>query len=333
MLRLRTTESGTRQISGGFRSSLLTSMLAVLCLVAYPALATAGVKASYLYNLANFTGVIRYSAPRISVDKERKEVSVLYQNSVAIFNESGMETYRFGDDLDLGSIADITTDGDGNILLLSYKWSESRLGNWFEITRCNFRGDPMERIVLKGPPAWSSGFMPHRIAFRNGRLYLVDVMGLRILVTDSDGNFKEGFDLASLIGLDEKQKDGAEIFGFSVGDDGSMLFTIPTLFSAYRLYLGGNFVSFGKPGSAPGKFNIVSGIITDSKGNYLVVDRLKCTIMVFDKNFKYMTQFGFRGYRPGNLIAPDAIDIDESGRLYVTQNGRRGVSVYKITYD
>jgi DNA-binding beta-propeller fold protein YncE len=105
------------------------------------------------------------------------------------------------------------------------------------------------------------------------------------------------------------------------------------LFTAYRLYPDGKMASFGRPGSAPGRFNIVSGIVTDDQGNYLIVDKLKCTVMVFDKNYQYLTQFGFRGFKPGNLIAPDQIAIDKSNRVYVTQNGRRGVSVYKVTHD
>jgi hypothetical protein len=175
-------------------------------------------------------------------------------------------------------------------------------------------------------------FAPHRMIYRDGQIYLVNIMELKIVVADADGNFREGFDLFALIGLEEKQRGNVEISGFSVADDGSMLLTIPVLFSAYRLYPGGKLDFFGKPGGAPGRFNIVGGIALDSRGNYLVADKLKCTVMVFDKNFKYLTQFGFRGARPGNLIIPDDLAIDKADRVYVPQNGRRGVSVFKMTY-
>jgi DNA-binding beta-propeller fold protein YncE len=89
---------------------------------------------------------------------------------------------------------------------------------------------------------------------------------------------------------------------------------------------------FGKPGSASGRFNIVTGIARDSKGNYLVVDKLKCAVMVFDQNFKFITQFSERGYKPGYLVAPDDIAIDNRDRIYVTQTARKGVSVFKLTY-
>ena len=72
----------------------------------------------------------------------------------------------------------------------------------------------------------------------------------------------------------------------------------------------------------------------DSKKNYLVVDKLKCSVLVFDRNFNFTTQFGIRGYKPGDLISPNDIAIDNHDRIYVTQAGKRGgVSVYALNYN
>ena len=54
--------------------------------------------------------------------------------------------------------------------------------------------------------------------------------------------------------------------------------------------------------------------------------------MVFDKNFNFLTQFAQRGFRPGDLIAPDDIAIDRRDTIYVTQAAKRGVNVYKLNY-
>jgi len=300
----------------------------------YPQTLMAGpLKVGYLYNLSNFTGPIRISAPRVSVDRERNEVSVLYQNLIRVFNDNGMEIYRFGDDLDLGSIIDVTTDKTGNVLLLSYRWSDAERTNVMEITRCSFRGEETGKLRLSNLPAKFSGFAPNRMLCRNGKLYFVSFMGLTIVVTDENGKFEKGYDVFTLLELSEKNRGVTEMWGFSVEENGNVLFTIPVLFKAYRLYPEGKVDSFGRPGSAPGRFNIVSGIVTDSRGDYLVVDKLKCTVMIFDKDYKYLTQFGFRGLKAGNLIAPDDIAIDKDDRAYVTQNGRRGVSVYQVAHE
>jgi len=330
---LRSIKANMKQIPRRLRPSFPLLILALFCLVICPRLATAGVKASYLYNLSNFTGTIPYSSARVAIDKERNEISVLYQNLVKVFNQNGMEVYSFGDDLDLGLIVDLSVDRDGNLLLLSYGIAGTSREGLYEIISCNFRGEPIGTIELKDLPASFSEFSPNRIVYRAESLYLVDLFRLKVVVTDANGSFKKGYDIIPLLGLKGRDSSNTEIGGFNVEDDGSILFTIPVLFSAYRLYPDGRVVYFGKPGGAPGRFNIVGGIVLDSKGNYLVVDRLKCTVQVFDSKYNFLTQFGFRGLKPGNLIAPDDIAIDSDGRVYVTQNGRRGVSVYRITYE
>jgi DNA-binding beta-propeller fold protein YncE len=88
--------------------------------------------------------------------------------------------------------------------------------------------------------------------------------------------------------------------------------------------------AFGKPGSAPGRFGVIAGVAIDSHANVLVADKLKCVVMVFDKNFNFVTEFGYRGVRPENLIVPDDIAVDRKDRLYVSQGRRRGVSVFSL---
>jgi hypothetical protein len=291
--------------------------------------AHAEVQAKFLYNLSDFTGAIPYSAPRVVVDRERNEISVLSGGEVRVFNERGMEIYRFGEDLDIGSIVDLSIEGNGDILLLAYSPPPERR---YTVVRCNFRGEITGKIEIKNLPSQFSDFSPNRMVSLNNTLYLADLNGLKVVMTGLDGNFKEGYDLFSMLSMKRTKRVDVEILGFSVAKDGSILFTIPTLFSAYRLYPDGKMASFGKSGSAPGKFNLVRGIALDSRGNYLVVDRLKSTVMVFDGTFTYVTQFGFRGLRPGALVAPDDVVVDTSDRVYVTQNIGRGVSVYAMSY-
>ena len=242
-----------------------------------------------------------------------------------------MEIYRFGDDLDLGHIVDVAVDKNGDILLLAYKQSEGQPVG--EIIQCNYRGEPKSKIELKNIPSQFSKFLPNRMVYQDGNIYLASLMGLNIVVADHQGNFKKGYDLFSLLELEEKDRGNVEIWGFSVDREGNILFTVPTLFKACILSPDGKLNWFGKPGSASGRFNIVAGIVRDSKGNYLVVDKLKCAVMVFDQNFKFISQFSERGYKPGYLIAPDDIAIDNGDRIYVTQAARKGVSVFRLIYN
>ena len=137
--------------------------------------------------------------------------------------------------------------------------------------------------------------------------------------------------VGTLVGIEEDKRDGTDIDGFSVDSEGNMLFTIPVKFAAFVLSPDGQYVQFGRPGGAPGKFNNVGGIVADDQGYYYVADKLKSAILIFDKDFRFQLEFGYRGSRPENLNAPRNLALDSYGRLYVSQLGK-GISVFQITY-
>jgi hypothetical protein len=310
----------------------LTRLLAGFSLIVFVVMGIlipvkANVQGTFIYSLSDFTGKIPYSTTRICVDKQRGEIYVISENSVKVFNQAGMEIYHFGEDLDVGQVVDLAVDQNGDLLLLAIRDSEVAL------VRCNYRGEPISTIELKNLSPEFSGFVANRLVYHDGSLYLASNGEMKIVIADPEGNFKKGYDLIPLLELTENDRATLEIFGFSVDRDGNILFTIPVLFKAFILSNGGKISWFGKPGGAPGKFNIASGIVRDSKGNFLVVDRLKSAVMVFDKNFNFLVQFGSRSLRPDGLIVPDDIAIDSNDRIYVTQGKKRGVSVFKLTYN
>jgi hypothetical protein len=321
----------------------LTKQLLALIAISFLVLSSGNAKAqavkgTFLYSLSSFTGPIPYSWVELTLDKEKNEVYVCngWDGSVRIFNENGMEVYNFGEDSDLGNISmtHLAVDRDGNILLLSYNHDVK--GTSYSIIRCNFRGEVISRFQPQNLPSDFSGFSPSRIIYReykDGRLYLVDKNLMKVAVTDMSGAYLDGFDLAGLLGFDEKKRADTGIVGFNVDREENILFTIPVLFQAYKLSPDRKIVSFGQRGSAPGKFNVVGGIVSDDKGYLYLTDTLRCVVMIFDKDFKFLREFGYRGYRPSNLIAPMELTVDNMGRIYVSQSARRGVSVFQVKYD
>ena len=283
------------------------------------------IKAAYLYGLASFSGPLRDDTARISVDRERNESYVIYQNIVRVYSPSGMEVFSFGDDLDLGQVLDLDVDGQGDLVVLSYKDSRSL------VTRCNFRGEPVGPIEIKNLPE-GVVFGANRVVYRNGLLYFASLNSASVFITDADGEFRERVDLLSHMTLEERQRTGAEVFGFDVDGAANVFFTVPVLFKVFKRSPDGGVTSFGTSGSAPGKFGVVSGVAADSRGNVLVTDKLKCAVIVFDKDFNFVTEFGYRGSRPENLIVPEDIVIDSRDRVYVTQMRRRGVSVFALDH-
>jgi hypothetical protein len=210
-------------------------LIAIVILLAHFSSVQGAVRGTFLYNLSNFTGPISFSWPRVFIDQERNEVYVIYQNLIRVFNETGMEVYRFGDELDLGTIVDISLDREGNILLLSHKWSDSVRRVDYEITRCNYRGEAEAKMEIKNVPSEYSNFLPNRMICREGSLVLASLNSMVVVLTDTHGVFKEVYEILPLLELEEKEKQDATMEGFSIDKEGNFLFTVPPLFKAYKI--------------------------------------------------------------------------------------------------
>jgi DNA-binding beta-propeller fold protein YncE len=325
--------------------TLSLSMLALL-VTAPLSLATAETTASFRYPLSNFAGPVPSQWAQLAVDRERNEIYALNNrgNDIRIFDEHGMEIFVFGEGFSRAS--DITIGDDGSIFLLSSGHESAT------VDRLNYRGEHISEVSLKNLPDELSGFVPDRLLHRHHSLYLVDSDALIVVVVSDDGYFQDAYDLNIVLRplLKRDDRDGVKrqlsnadwrkqqleniaLNGFTVDRQGNMLFTVPVLFSAFRLSPDGRLDEFGRPGSGKGKFGVASGIVTDDEGYVYVADRLRCVVLVFDPDFRFQAEFGYRGHRSSNLIVPDDLAIDSSGNVYVGQAANRGVSVFRIIHE
>jgi hypothetical protein len=324
------------------KRTLKISLLALL--MALPVnLAFAGVTASFRYPLSNFSGPVLSLWAKLAVDPERNEIYALHprKNDIRIFDEHGMEIFVFAEGL--GSVADITIGDAGDIFVLI------RHGRATAIHLLNYRGESVAEIPLLKVPAAFSRFVADRIIHQNGSLYLVDSGAMKVVVVDEAGRFEKGYDLGrdikpfvprkhlqqelSIYDWRVRQYEDIELNGFTVDESGNVFFTVPVLFSAFKLSPSGELTQFGRSGSGIGKFGVVAGIVTDDKGYIYVSDRLRSVVLVFDRDLMFQTEFGYRGGQPSNLIVPDDLAVDSSGNIYVGQAANRGVSVFKVVHQ
>ena len=319
------------------KSGLIIRNLAFILIAVFIVMATsisqvhaATVNTFFLYKLSDFTGVTPYMGGKVRIDRDRKEIYVLHGNTVKVYNDKGMEIYRFGDSENLGRMQDLAVDREGDILIFSY--FEKGRDLEMVILRCNYRGDPIGRTAITGIPSDFIDFRPGGMVYREGQIYLADTANLRIVVIDMNGQVQKSIDLLPIMELKEKDRGNVQMGGFSVDTAGNILFTLPVLFSATVLAPDGQVSSFGESGSLPGKFAVVSDITRDNRGNILVADRGKSVISIYDSSFQFLREIGGRGNAPGSLIVPQEIAIDADDRMYVTQLGNRGVSVFRMMY-
>jgi hypothetical protein len=283
---------------------------------------------SLLHSLSDFGGVAPYSAvARMCADRERDEVYVLESNEVHVYNATGMEVYWFGYDPSLGSLRDVAAGPSGDLYLLSNPTGGTDDRTFF-IARCNYRGELLGRIEMTGAPAALRAFAPNYLALSRGRFVLASGTQLLAAEFDSEGRFERQWDLAEIAGLSEKDRGNVDLGGFSVDGDGNLLFTIPVAFKAYVAAPDGTARAFGRPGSGPGMFGIVGGIVRGDDGKIWVADRLRSVVMAFGSELQLVTEISGDPHGSRILAGPANVLVGAGGKLYVTQTRGRGISVF-----
>jgi len=332
-------------------ASNLGPMLSVMVLVLSSLLAStacAGVEATFAYKLSDLSGPVSSMWSRIDVDPAFDEVYSLNIDDglVQIFNGQAMQVHAFGDNYSLVSSSDLAVAENGEVYVLFGRRSNGQLVHF------DYRGTLIGTVELQGLPDEFKPFSGRFIDYLDGEIYIADAYQLRVAVFSPDGHFKRGLDLRQPLMESVEDKLAEEdlressrmrleksleslgqtsMGGFSVSIDGTLYFTLPTMFKAYRMTPSGNFDEFGTPGGAPGKFGVVAGIEADNEGNIYVADRLRCVVLIFDHKFNFLSEFGYRGPEPDNLVVPDDIVVDEqNGKLYVSQAANLGVSVFRL---
>ncbi|ACG74384.1 NHL repeat domain protein [Anaeromyxobacter sp. K] len=273
---------------------------------------------AYLYDVAALDGPIAMSWAMLSYDAGRRELYVIAPGEgVRVFNRTGVEVYRFGDEGELGWVRGVAAIENGDLLLLSER-------DGTRVLRTDFRGTQTGELRFAAP-ATLGAFAPTRLAYRDGLVYLADASRLKLLVTDLKGATVRAVDLAPLA-LEGAAANGNELHGFSVDPRGNVLFTIPTRFHAYVLAPDGTLRVFGQRGSRPGLFNVVGPIVADEEGNVFVADQLRRVVMVFGPDLKFVGEFA--GGEAG-LVIPSELAVG-NGVLFVSQGGNRGVSAFLV---
>lgn len=289
---------------------------------------------AFQYLLANFSGPVASQWASVSFEQTKGEIYTLNPglNEIRIFNFHGMELLRFGDQNDVVPAADLSGSEGGEIYLLARNFTTHG------IQVLNFRGVAIGNIFPTNLPEEFGYFSPDRLDYLHGNIYLLDSSSMKIVSMDAKGKVRTSIDLSEKLqnfdrsdGKPEDKGLVTDISGFSVGPDGSIYFTVATLFKAFRLNLDGTLDAFGLSGSGPGKFGVVSGIVAAENGAIYVADKLRSVILVFDHMFRFQGEFGYRGAAPQDLIAPNDLAIDsKQNKIYVSQAANKGVGVYKV---
>jgi len=205
----------------------LAPLLAALLLGAPPA-APGPLEPRHLFDIATTGGAVESTWSPLAYDREHEELFAVFGGLVHVFNAAGMETYAFGGDGDLGLVERVAPLEGGDLLLLT------REGGRRTIVRCDYRGERLAALEVKGLPADFAGFDPDRLLVRGERLYLVEAGSMRVAVADLEGRVDHVIDLAGLLRESDPTLRGG-LSGFTVDGQGNLVFTMPLSFTAFVL--------------------------------------------------------------------------------------------------
>jgi hypothetical protein len=285
------------------------------------------VEASYAYDLSTPSGPAALTWPSLAYDRAHDELFVVAEGFVRIFDSTGMEVYRFGDDGALGNITRVAVLDDDHVVVMT------TLDGKRAFLRCDFRGDLVEPLSLTALPRSLAGFDPDQLVQRNGKLYFAERSTMRVVVTDEAGAFRESFQLRDVVAAavvgDSERRPAASLDGFNVDTSGNLLFTMSTMFAVGSVSPVKILRMFGSRGSTPGKFNIVGAVDTDEVGNVFVTDRLRSVVSVWSRDLRHLGDFGYRGDSEMSLLTPYEIAVG-NGKVFVAQAGKRGVKVFRV---
>lgn len=157
-------------------------------------------------------------------------------------------------------------------------------------------------------------------------LYIADLTD-RIQVFDRDGTFLRAWRMPAL------NVDGPS--GLTVDPLGRVL-VADTHF--YRVMIYDQYgelirqIGDGVQSTEPGRFGYPTDAVLDSAGNFYVAEYGENDrIQVFDRDGKWLRQWGGYGYEPGEFRRPRALAIDAQDHIYVADSCNHRIQVFDTT--
>ncbi|HUV50335.1 MAG TPA: NHL repeat-containing protein [Anaerolineae bacterium] len=152
------------------------------------------------------------------------------------------------------------------------------------------------------------------------RLYIADKANQRILLFDSNLQFKKQILVKGSRGLKDVKV-----------DETGRIYVLSTIDGSICVYNseGNLLLRFGSRGSGKGEFDFPTSLAVDQKGLIYVADQHKNQVLVFNDKGRFLYAFSQSGWREGRLYRPSFICVNSSGRIFVVDRANTRISVFE----
>lgn len=154
------------------------------------------------------------------------------------------------------------------------------------------------------------------------RLYIVD-MSARIQVFTPDGQFLRGWQTPEHV--------RGRPTGLSIARDGRVLVADTHYYRVLIYSADGKLLKTmgGTRGPGPGEFGLVTDIVDDAEGNLYVAEYGQFDrIQKFNRDGKFLQQWGGHGSKPGQFVRPQKLAFDAEQHLWVTDACNHRIQVF-----
>lgn len=177
-----------------------------------------------------------------------------------------------------------------------------------EVVVFSSQGVPIRALTAEGGSG-ETDFKPVAVAYRDGRLYVVNAAAHRVEVLDPESGA-----LIRTIG-ERGSEPGQMLFpnGLAIDAEGRILVTDMLNCRVQVFAPDGRLVrSFGRPGDRAGEFSRPKHLAVGTDGTVFVVDAAFQRVQVFDSQGRVLMLFGGPGNEPGGLILPAGVCVDRT---------------------
>jgi len=268
----------------------------------------------------------------VFIDEKHDEVYVVDRGNrrVVVFDINGLYQYQFATPDELGRPSGLVINNRDEILLA--------IGG--KITCFDFRGRFLEEVKFNGLPDSEKVYATRLKIDSNNNYYILDTKQKRVLVFDTDWNFKFAIAHESLPKVqkmikgkeqEEPKAKSLSISGLCVDDEGAIYLVDSMASRVFAFNSNGKYLrSIGKPGSVFDTLSFPNGVAVDIQGRLLVVDTMGHGILGYDKKGKLLFALGGLGKSEGWFYYPRYISTDRNGRIYVVEPFLGRIQVLKI---